>query len=67
MAQTTFTISNISCGHCTNSIKTELTEMEGVVSVDAQPGAKAVTVKWEAPASEEMIRGVLQEINYPAA
>ena len=67
MDHKTFTINNITCGHCTNSIKNELTEIEGVVSVEGEPGAKDVTVKWEAPVTEDKIRSVLTEINYPAA
>ena len=67
MEQKTFTINNISCGHCTNSIRSELTEIAGVVNVAAEPGAKDVTVEWEAPATEDKIRTVLAEINYPAA
>ena len=66
MEQKTFTINNISCGHCTNSIKTELAEVAGVTAVEAEPGAKDVTVKWEDPATEDQIRNVLAEINYPA-
>jgi len=67
MDQKTFTINNISCGHCTNTIKSELSEAAGVVAVEAEPGAKDVTVKWNAPATEDSIRGLLAEINYPAA
>jgi copper chaperone len=67
MNQKTFTINNISCGHCTNTIKNELAEVPGVAAVEAEPGAKDVTVKWEAPATEDSIRSVLAEINYPAA
>lgn len=67
MEQKTFTISNITCGHCTNSIKSELAEAAGVVAVEAEPGAKEVTVKWDLPANEAIIRGILAEINYPAA
>jgi len=67
MDQKTFTINNISCGHCTNSIKNELTEIEGVLAVEGEPGAKDVTVKWDAPATEDKIRSALTEINYPAA
>ncbi len=67
MEQKTFTINNISCGHCTNSIKTELGEVEGVVAVEADAGAKDVIIKWDAPATEDKIRSILTEINYPAA
>ena len=67
MEQKIFTINNISCGHCTNSIKSELTDVDGVVAVEAEPGAKEVTVKWDAPMTEDQLRNVLAEINYPAA
>ena len=66
MDQKVFTINNISCGHCTNSIKSELAEVDGVVTVEAEPGAKEVTVKWDPPVTEGQIRNILAEINYPA-
>ncbi len=67
MEQKIFMIKNISCGHCTHSIKSELTDVEGVVAVEAEPGAKEVTVKWDPPVTEDQIRNILAEINYPAA
>jgi copper ion binding protein len=67
MSKDTFSIPNISCGHCVNAIKNELSEMEGVKSVEGSPEAKTVDVEWEAPASEDKIKETLKEINYPAA
>ena len=67
MAQNTFTIPKISCGHCVMAIKSELSEMPGVQSVEGNPESKTVVVDWDAPASEDGIRAKLQEINYPAA
>ena len=67
MAKETFTIPNISCGHCVNAIKNELSEMEGVKSVEGSPEAKSVDVEWEDPASLDKIKATLEEINYPAA
>ena len=67
MEQKIFTINNISCGHCTNSIKSELTDVDGVVAVEAEPGAKDVTVKWDSPVTEDQIRNILSVISYPAA
>ena len=67
MAQQTFNIPNISCGHCVAAIKNELREMPGVRSVEGTPENKTVVVDWDAPASEDAIRDKLQEINYPAA
>lgn len=67
MEKTTFTIPNISCGHCVMSIKNELGDLEGVRSVDGDPNLKSMTVAWEAPATLEIIKAQLREINYPAA
>jgi copper chaperone CopZ len=67
MASKTFTIPNISCGHCTAAIQKELTTLAGISSVEGSPENKTVTVEWGDPASEDSIRAMLQEINYPAA
>ena len=66
MEKQTFHIPKISCGHCVMAIKNELSEMQGVQSVDGTPENKSVVVSWEAPASEKAILDMLQEINYPA-
>ena len=66
MEKETFSIPNISCGHCVMSIKNELTELDGVKSVDGSPEAKTIDVAWESPATLEKIKDTLKEINYPA-
>ncbi len=63
----TFSIPNISCGHCTMSIQNELSELPGVSRVEGDVEAKTVTVEWDEPASREKILETLREINYPAA
>ena len=67
MEKQTFSIPNISCGHCVMSIKNELTELEGVKMVDGSPEDKSIEVEWGSPATLEKIRETLKEINYPAA
>lgn len=67
MERETLSIPNISCGHCVMSIKNELSEMEGVKSVNGNPEAKSIDIEWESPASLEKIKETLKEINYPAA
>ena len=67
METTKFSIPNINCGHCVNAVKKELNEMEGVSTVEGDPGKKEISVSWEAPATDEKIKAVLKEINYPAA
>lgn len=67
MVSNTFTVPNISCGHCTHTINMELSDLPGVQSVRADVASKQVTVEWEDPASWEGIKALLAEINYPAA
>ena len=67
MEKKTFSIPNISCGHCTMSIENELRELEGISSVKGNIEEKTVTVEWAAPATYDTIIQTLKEINYPAA
>jgi len=67
MEKQTFSIPNISCGHCTMTIENELKEMDGITDVQSNIAEKTVTVQWQAPVTQEKIRAALKEINYPAA
>ena len=67
MEKKTFSIPNISCGHCVMSIKNELSELEGVTSVEGNPETKSLDVEWNAPITEDKLKETLKEINYPAA
>jgi copper chaperone CopZ len=67
MQEYTFNIPNISCGHCTSAIESELKEIEGIVDVRSDIDAKSVTVRWESPTTRDKIIDTLKEINYPAA
>ena len=63
----TFSIPNISCGHCVNAIKSEIGELAGVTQVEGDPASKRVEIEWDSPATEDQILDTLKEINYPAA
>ena len=67
MEKKTFSIPNISCGHCVMAIKNELSELDGINLVAGNPEAKSIDVEWEAPITEDKIKETLKEINYPAA
>jgi copper chaperone len=66
MQTVTYKIPAISCGHCVHTIKTEVSELDGVERVDADQITKMATVVFDDPASEEQIKALLKEINYPA-
>ncbi|MBN2003521.1 MAG: heavy-metal-associated domain-containing protein [Anaerolineae bacterium] len=67
MTTVTYTIPNISCMHCVHTITTEVGELAGVQSVAADPRSKQAMITFVAPATEEQIKALLAEINYPAA
>lgn len=66
MTTVTYTVPAISCGHCTHTIENEVGEMAGVQTVKAEIDTKKVTITFDAPASEDSIKALLAEINYPA-
>lgn len=67
MVTVTYSVPNISCGHCVHTIQTEVAELEGVKSVRADAASKMVEIVFEAPADETKIKALLAEINYPVA
>ncbi len=67
MTTVTYSIPNISCGHCVHTIQTEVGDLKGIQSVNASVDSKKVEIVFVAPASEEQIKALLAEINYPVA
>ena len=67
MENKTFQAPAINCGHCTMTIEREVGELDGVRSVKADATTKQVDVSWDAPATWDKIRALLDEIGYPAA
>ena len=65
MKTVTYSIPNISCGHCVHTIQTEVGELAGVKSVEADVETKKVTITFDSPATEESIVSLLKSINYP--
>ena len=62
-----YSIPNISCGHCVNTIQMEVSEVEGVQSVKADQESQVVEIILDDPATEDSIKALLDEINYPVA
>lgn len=66
MTTVTYSVPAIHCGHCTHTIETEVGELQGVQSVKADEATRKVQITFDVPASEEKIKALLAEINYPA-
>lgn len=65
MPSKTFTVPNISCGHCVHTIQNEVGELDGVQNIVADQETKEVTVEWQAPQTWDNIKALLVEIEYP--
>ena len=64
MTTVTYNIPNISCNHCVHTVKMEVSDIEGVKSVEADVTAKSATISFEPPATEDGIKNLLAEIDY---
>ncbi len=67
MKTVTYTVPNISCMHCTHTIQTEVSDLQGVKTVAADVASKKVEITFDEPATEEKIKALLAEIDYPVA
>ena len=66
MTTVTYTVPAIHCGHCTHTIEMEVGELQGVQTVKADLNTKKVQITFDTPASEQSIKALLSEIDYPA-
>ncbi len=67
MTTVTYSVPNISCMHCVHTIQTEVSDLDGVKSVVASNDTKLVEITFDTPASEDVIKALMAEINYPVA
>ena len=67
MTTVKYSVPNISCGHCVNTIQTEVADVEGVQSVKADQASQVVEIVFDDPATEDSIKTLMAEINYPVA
>ncbi len=67
MALKTYTVPNISCGHCVMTIERELKFVDGVQSVKANEATRAVLVEVDSDAVLPAVEAMLAEIGYPAS
>jgi copper chaperone len=59
-------IPNISCHHCTNTIKRETEDLPGVENVEADVETKTATYTLASEADLSRVKETLAEIGYPA-
>ncbi|MEV6134921.1 copper ion binding protein [Nocardia sp. NPDC051990] len=67
MATSTYTVTGMTCGHCVNSVKTEIGKIDGVTSVDVDLASGAVRVDSTAPLTNADIVAAVDEAGYEVA
>lgn len=65
MAARTFSVPDISCGHCKSAIEGEVGALDDVATVTVDIGARTVTV--DGSASDEAIQTAISEAGYEVA
>lgn len=65
MEKRTAHIPSISCRHCVMTITREISELEGVKSVEGDENTKMVTVEWDNPVTWDKIVATFKETGYP--
>lgn len=62
-----YTVPNISCGHCVQTIQRVVQEVAGVREVSGDEDSKQIEVVYEPPATPEAIIAAMTEWDYPPA
>ncbi|MFI5557523.1 heavy-metal-associated domain-containing protein [Streptomyces sp. NPDC051738] len=63
MAEKTYTVSDMSCGHCAAGITEEVVEVAGVTAVDVDVPTGRVTVRGDA-IEDDAVRAAITEAGY---
>ena len=66
MSELTYTVPGMSCSHCEHAIKSEVSTVTGVETIDVDLETKLVVVKGEA-LDDAAIRAAIDEAGYAAA
>jgi copper chaperone len=64
MAENTYTVQGMTCGHCVNSVTEEVGAVAGVQQVDVDLPTGRLTVTSDADVPETDIRAAVEEAGY---
>ncbi|WP_033440388.1 heavy-metal-associated domain-containing protein [Saccharothrix sp. NRRL B-16314] len=67
MAESTYTVTGMTCGHCVASVTEEVTKIDGVTDVAVDLPSGAVKVTSAAPVAEADVRAAVEEAGYALA
>ncbi|WP_067964171.1 heavy-metal-associated domain-containing protein [Nocardiopsis trehalosi] len=61
---TTITVSGMTCGHCVNAVKEEVSALPGVTSVDVELDSGRVTIDGTEPIDPDRLTAAIDEAGY---
>ncbi|WP_112263098.1 heavy-metal-associated domain-containing protein [Lentzea terrae] len=64
MAESTYTVTGMTCGHCVSSVTEEISQIGGVQKVDVELSSGQVTVTSDQPVAEDDVRAAVTEAGY---
>jgi copper chaperone len=64
MAENTYTVQGMTCGHCVSSVTEEVSEVTGVRQVDVDLASGRLTVTSDVDVAEADIRAAVEEAGY---
>ncbi|MFD2763599.1 copper ion binding protein [Micromonospora soli] len=64
MVTTTYQVQGMTCGHCVNSVSTEVGAIPGVSDVQVDLASGQVTVTSESPLDTDTVRAAVDEAGY---
>jgi copper chaperone len=64
MADMTFVVPGISCGHCVNAVTREVSALNGVTRVDVDLPTKRVTVTASAEVGRDVVLNAIRDAGY---
>ena len=67
MSIETYTVTGMTCDHCSRSVSAEVSAVVGVTAVDVDLATGKVTVTSEQPVSTDDIREAVEEAGYTLA
>ena len=67
MSTETYTVTGMTCDHCSRSVSAEVSAVAGVTAVDVDLGTGTVTVTSEQPVGTDRLREAVEEAGYTLA
>ncbi|SDN26434.1 copper ion binding protein [Lentzea albidocapillata subsp. violacea] len=64
MAESTYTVTGMTCGHCVSSVTEEISRIGGVQKVDVELASGKVTVTSDQPVTQDDVRAAVTEAGY---